>query len=147
MLTQLNIQNFAIIERVELRFKEGFTVITGETGSGKSMLLDALHLILGERADFSIIGPAATKAIVEARFTQNTEVLEWLKLHDIDIDDELLVRREITKEGKSRAFINDSPITLSIQRELANKLFHIHSQFNTIELKDKFNNCEERFNK
>jgi DNA repair protein RecN (Recombination protein N) len=137
MLTQLNIQNFAIIERVELRFKEGFTVITGETGSGKSMLLDALHLILGERADFSIIGPAATKAIVEARFTQNTEVLEWLKLHDIDIDDELLVRREITKEGKSRAFINDSPIALSIQRELANKLFHIHSQFNTIELKDK----------
>lgn len=137
MLRQLTIQNFAIIEHVELSFQSGFSVITGETGSGKSMLLDALHLILGERADFTIIGPSANKAIVEGRFKSNIDIRSWLSLHDIDEDDELIVRREITKEGKSRAFINDTPVTLNLQRELAIKLVHIHSQFNTIELKDK----------
>jgi len=137
MLRQLTIQNFAIIEHVELSFQSGFSVITGETGSGKSMLLDALHLILGERADFNIIGPLANKAIVEGKFKSNADIRAWLSLHEIDEDDELIVRREITKEGKSRAFINDTPVTLNLQRELAIKLVHIHSQFNTIELKDK----------
>ncbi|MFM7301693.1 MAG: DNA repair protein RecN [Crocinitomicaceae bacterium] len=137
MLRQLSIQNFAIIEHVELSFESGFSVITGETGSGKSMLLDALHLILGERADFNIIGPLANKAIVEGKFKSNADIRAWLSLHEIDEDDELIVRREITKEGKSRAFINDTPVTLNLQRELAIKLVHIHSQFNTIELKDK----------
>ncbi|MBM3454849.1 MAG: DUF2813 domain-containing protein, partial [Bacteroidetes bacterium] len=137
MLKQLTIQNFAIIERVKLSLQPGFTVITGETGSGKSMLLDALHLILGERADFSIIGASANKAVVEGKFDSNQEISLWLKCHEIDQDDELIVRREITKEGKSRAFINDTPVNLNLQRELAIKLVHIHSQFNTIELKDK----------
>jgi len=137
MLKQLTIQNFAIIERVKLSLQPGFTVITGETGSGKSMLLDALHLILGERADFSIIGASANKAVVEGKFDSNQEISSWLKRHEIDQDDELIVRREITKEGKSRAFINDTPVNLNLQRELAIKLVHIHSQFNTIELKDK----------
>ncbi|NBU47474.1 MAG: hypothetical protein EBS34_08555, partial [Flavobacteriales bacterium] len=137
MLRQLTIQNFAIIEHVELSFQSGFSVITGETGSGKSMLLDALHLILGERADFNIIGPLANKAIVEGKFKSNADIRTWLSVHEIDEDGELIVRREITKEGKSRAFINDTPVTLNLQRELAIKLVHIHSQFNTIELKDK----------
>ena len=137
MLVQLTIQNFAIIERVELNFQQGFTVITGETGSGKSMLLDALHLILGDRADFSIIGPNGNKAIVEGKFIANEEIITWLELQEIDVEPQLIVRREITKEGKSRAFINDTPVSLVLQRDLSIRLFHIHSQFNTIELKDK----------
>jgi DNA repair protein RecN (Recombination protein N) len=138
MLRFLRISNFALINHVELQFQKGFTVITGETGSGKSILLNALNLILGERADFSVIGPNAEKSVVEAEFyLADFDVKSLFDMHELDYDDETIIRREIYANGKSRAFINDTPVSLNILKELTEKLIHIHSQYNTLELKNK----------
>jgi DNA repair protein RecN (Recombination protein N) len=138
MLRNLRIRNFALIEAVELQFNGGYTVITGETGSGKSILLNALGLILGDRADFSVIGNHADKAIVEAEFDLSKfECSSFFSEHELDNDASTLIRREVTKQGKSRAFINDTPVQLHVLRELTSQLLNIHSQYNTIELKEK----------
>jgi DNA repair protein RecN (Recombination protein N) len=137
MLQLLRISNFALIDEVQINFNEAYTVITGETGSGKSILLNALNLILGERADFSVIGTRNSKASVEAEFKISEKFRLFFEEHDLDFDSQLLVRREINKEGKSRCFINDSPVQLSVLRNLTVLLIQIHSQYNTLELKSK----------
>jgi DNA repair protein RecN (Recombination protein N) len=137
MLVTLNIQNFALIEEAQLNFYSGFTVITGETGSGKSILLGALNLILGERADYSVIRDKADKTFVEATFSIKGFGLEdFFNQNDLDFADETVIRREITAQGKSRAFVNDTPVQLNVLKELSEKLVHIHSQHHTLELKN-----------
>ena len=112
MLHALRIKNFALINQIELVLKPGYTVITGETGSGKSILLHALNLILGERADFSVIGPESDKAVVEAEFEMKGFHLEsFFQENDLDQEDRTIIRREINMNGKSRAFINDTPVS------------------------------------
>jgi len=137
MLQRLHILNFALIEEAKIDFNKGFTVITGETGSGKSILLNALNLILGERADFAVIGSKSNKSIVEATFQISERMNSFFEEHDLDFDKNLLVRREILKEGKSRAFVNDTPVQLHVLKSLCSQLVQIHSQYNTLELKSK----------
>lgn len=138
MLHTLRIQNFALIETAELNFNSGFTVITGETGSGKSILLAALNLILGERADFSVIGKTSDKAIVEAEFSiDQFQLTPFFEANDLDFSAQTILRREINISGKSRAFINDTPVSLVVMKELTSQLVNIHSQYNTLELKNK----------
>ena len=137
MLISLYIQNFALIEKVTLDFSKGFTVITGETGSGKSILLGALHLILGDRADYSVIRNKEEKTVVEAVFKINNFDLQlFFDENEIDFQEETIIRREISAQGKSRAFVNDTPVQLQVLKVLAEKLIHIHSQHHTIDLKN-----------
>jgi len=136
MLRALRIQNFALIDALNLSFDKGFTVITGETGSGKSILLGALNLILGERSDFSLIGPAGDKAIVEVECELHAEWESFFNKNDLDFELLSTIRREIHASGKSRAFINDTPVSLSTLKELSLHLISIHSQYNTLELKN-----------
>jgi DNA repair protein RecN (Recombination protein N) len=137
MVRLLTVNNFALIRELSQSFKPGYTVITGETGSGKSILLNALNLLSGERADFSVIGPHGEKSVVEAFFSvENDEFRDILQQNDIDVLEELIVRREIHVNGRSRAFINDTPVQLTVMRQVMSKLIYIHSQYNTIELKD-----------
>lgn len=136
MLQSLKIGNFALIPYVELEFSTGFTVFTGETGSGKSILLGALNLILGERADYSLIRDAAQKTIVEGVFSiESYDLLPFFVANDLDYSNEITIRREITGQGKSRAFVNDTPVQLNVLKELTQQLIHIHSQHHTLELK------------
>jgi DNA repair protein RecN (Recombination protein N) len=137
MLSILRISNFALIDYLELNLSTGFSVITGETGSGKSILLHALNLILGERADFSVIGPENTKCFVEAEFQIGDSFSEFFESHDLDFSQNIVVRREINIQGKSRAFINDTPVSLSILKDFSSRLVIIHSQYNTLELREK----------
>lgn len=137
MLRSLRIQHFALIDEVQLHFEPGFSVFTGETGSGKSIILAATQLVLGERADLSVLAPGAKKAIVEAVFELSNDYLPFFEANDLDFDVQTLVRREILAEGKSRAFINDSPVSLQVLKQLTTQLLQIHSQYNTLELKSK----------
>lgn len=137
MLRSLRIQHFALIDEVQLHFEQGFTVFTGETGSGKSIILSATQLILGERADLQVIAPGAKKAIVEAVFEISESYLPFFQENDLDFEAQTLVRREIATEGKSRAFINDVPVSLQVLKQLTSHLVQIHSQYNTLELKSK----------
>ncbi len=137
MLRRLSLRNFILIHELSLDFQSGFTAITGETGSGKSILLNALGLIRGDRADFSTIGPVDSRATVEAVFESRGEIKEWLSQNSYEIWDDLIIRREISNDGRSRAFINDTPCTLNELRVLAEKLFIIHSQYHTLELKNQ----------
>ncbi|HVX50432.1 MAG TPA: DNA repair protein RecN [Chitinophagaceae bacterium] len=133
MLTKLHIQNYAIIEEIVILFSGKLNIITGETGAGKSILMGALSLVLGERADTSALLNIEKKCFVEASFniSQNTEARQFLHENELDGDDELLVRREIAASGKSRAFINDIPATLQQLRQLASLLVDLHQQFDT----------------
>lgn len=136
MLKKLTVQNFALIENAKLEFKKGFTVITGETGSGKSILLGALSLILGERANYSVIREDKQKTIVEGTFDiRNYDYKSFFERQDLDYSEETIIRREISTSGKSRAFINDTPVQLSLLKELTEKLIYINSQHNTLALK------------
>lgn len=138
MLAQLNVKNFALIENAALRFNHGFTVITGETGSGKSIMLGALRMILGERADHNVIRDKSLKTVVEGVFDlSNLNLSLFFEVNDIDYDPETIVRREINAKGKSRAFVNDTPVQLSVLKELSGHLINIHSQHHTIQLKSK----------
>lgn len=130
MLTTLHISNYALIEHLELDLKDGFSVITGETGAGKSIILGALGLLQGQRADAKTIKNGASKCIVEGVFTTKGLGVETvLQEADVDMeDDTLVVRREITVTGKSRTFINDTPVNLSLLREVSGLLIDIHSQ-------------------
>ncbi len=138
MLAKIWIKNFALIQELRVDFSKGYTVITGETGSGKSILLGALNLILGERADFSLIGPEADKTLVEAEFViKNLDLSKWFKENDVDYEGNTIVRREINRNGRSRAFINDTPVSLVQIKQLTENLVNINSQHNTLALRDK----------
>lgn len=138
MLRQISVKNFALIENAQMVINDGFTVITGETGSGKSILLGALKLILGERADYSVIRNPDKKTIVEAVFNlSNKDYADFFVENDIDFEVETYIRRDINAAGKSRAFINDTPVQLSVLKKLAERLVHIHSQHHTLALKNK----------
>lgn len=138
MLVSLHIENFALIDRIDLNFDKGFTVFTGETGSGKSILLGALNLILGERADYTVIRDAEAKTVVEAKFwLEGYQLQSFFDENDLDYADETIIRREITNQGKSRAFVNDTPVQLTILKALSERLVHIHSQHHTLELKSE----------
>lgn len=130
MLQSLHIQNYALIESIDIDFFTGFSVITGETGAGKSILLGAIGLLLGQRADIKTIRNGASKCIVEAHFNISSYHLEpFFEMHDLEYDaKECILRRELYASGKSRAFINDTPVSLIQMKELSEKLIDIHSQ-------------------
>ncbi|PRX54511.1 DNA repair protein RecN [Flagellimonas meridianipacifica] len=135
MLTHLSIKNYALINDINVSFSEGFTTITGETGAGKSILLGGLALALGKRADLSSLQNDQQKCIIEAEFTVSKYGLhEFFADHDLDYEDETILRREILPSGKSRAFINDSPVTLDILKSLGERLVDVHSQHQTLRL-------------
>ena len=136
MLRKLTIQNYAIINELEIDFSDKLNIITGETGAGKSILMGALSLILGERADSTVLQQKDKKAVVEGSFNvMNIKViLNFLKQNDLDADDELMIRREIAANGKSRAFINDTPVNLNQLKSLGSLLVDLHQQFDTQEL-------------
>jgi DNA repair protein RecN (Recombination protein N) len=138
LLKRLHIQNYAIIEEISIDFSSQLNIITGETGAGKSILMGALSLILGERADSSVLVNSEKKCFIEGIFTidHKQAVLDFLEKHDLDKDPELVLRREIAANGKSRAFINDSPATLQQLKILASLLVDLHQQFDTLELGD-----------
>ena len=133
MLKHLLVENYALIEKLDLNFGEGFTVITGETGAGKSIMLGALALILGQRADIQVLMHSDRKCIVEGIFDLSSLSLHDLfEKHQLDYDELSCFRREITPQGKSRAFINDTPVNLGVMKEMADRLIDIHSQHQTL---------------
>ena len=135
MLTKLSIKNFALIEQLSVDFNNGFSIITGETGAGKSILLGALSLVLGKRADATYLKNTSEKCIIEAEFNIQQYNLEtFFEGEDLDFESNTIIRREILPSGKSRAFINDTPTTLSVLNLLSQKLIDIHSQHQTLEL-------------
>lgn len=139
MISHLHISNFAIIDEVDIYFTEGLNIITGETGAGKSILIGALSLVLGARADTSALQSKEKKCIVEAGFLmdKNADLIKkFLSENELDNEGELIVRREITSNGKSRAFINDTPVSLQQLKELASLLVDLHQQFDTLQLGD-----------
>ncbi|MBP8754985.1 MAG: DNA repair protein RecN [Chitinophagales bacterium] len=137
MLRKLNISNYAIIENAEIDFSAGLNIITGETGAGKSILLGALGLLLGARADSKILFKNSGKCIIEGLFfLKGYELQLFFENADIDYSDETIIRRELNESGKSRAFINDTPVTLSVLQQLADNLIQIHSQHETLALAD-----------
>ena len=129
MLTRIFIQNFALIDTLEIALQDGLQVITGETGAGKSIILGALRLILGERADIKSISDSGKKSVVEAEFSINDNLRSFFEEQDLDFEKQTIIRREILPSGKSRAFINDVPVTLEILKKLSENLIDIHSQF------------------
>jgi DNA repair protein RecN (Recombination protein N) len=138
MLSKLVIQNYAIIDSIEINFSGHFNIITGETGAGKSILVGALSLILGERADSAALLHKEKKCFVEGFFNveKRKNVLQFLNDNDFAADDELVLRREIASNGKSRGFINDTPANLQQLKQLASMLVDLHQQFDTLELGD-----------
>ncbi|MBI3503164.1 MAG: DNA repair protein RecN [Bacteroidetes bacterium] len=137
MLRHLSIQNYALIEKIEIDFPEGLSIITGETGAGKSILLGALSLIAGSRADSGTLQDKTKKCIVEGMFDiKNSSLENFFKQHELDYSEHTVVRREISPDGKSRAFINDTPVTLSQLKELSVCLIDIHSQHETLTLNE-----------
>lgn len=138
MLTSLSIKNYTLIENLNIGFKAGFSVITGETGAGKSMLLGALGLVLGKRADLASLKNTQEKCVIEAVFLiEQYELKDFFESYDLDFEPQTIIRREILPSGKSRAFINDSPVNLSQLEELGNTLMDIHSQHQTRELSEE----------
>ena len=137
MLQHLRIQNFALIEETEVDFSKGLTVITGETGAGKSILLGALGLTLGNRADVGSLHDKTKKCVIEAKFNIKAYQLHsFFETKELDFEEVTTIRREITPEGKSRAFINDTPANLAVLKELGERLIDIHSQHETLLLKE-----------
>lgn len=136
MLHFLHIQNYAIIDDLSISFSTKLNIITGETGAGKSILMGALALILGERSDSSVLLNREKKCCIEGTFLlhEKAGIREWLLANDLEDGVELLLRREIATNGKSRAFINDTPVTLQQLRELGSQLVDLHRQFDTLEL-------------
>ncbi len=137
MLKSLSIRNYALIDALEIDISAGFTTITGETGAGKSIILDALSLIIGQRADAQVLLDKSKKCVIEACFDiANYHLTEFFKRNELDFDATLLIRREINPEGKSRAFINDTPVNVSQLKELGDKLIDIHSQHKTLQINE-----------
>jgi len=137
MLTNLSIKNYALIESLSVNFRDKLSIITGETGAGKSILLGALGLVLGKRADSATLKDASSKCVIEAQFSISNYKLEtFFNDNDIDFEQETIIRREILPSGKSRAFINDTPTTLQVLQVLSEKLIDVHSQHQTLQLSD-----------
>ena len=136
MLHKLRIRNYAIIDELTINFSEKLNIITGETGAGKSILMGALDMVLGKRADSAVLKDKQKKCIVEALFIlkNNTAVQNFFSENDLDNEDEILIRREIAANGKSRSFINDTPVNLTQLKELSANLIDLHRQFDTPEL-------------
>lgn len=137
MIQSLKIQNYALIDQIDIEFRRGFITITGETGAGKSILIGALSLILGNRADTSVLKDESRKCVVEASFDIAHYNLQHLfEQQELDYEPETIVRREINSNGKSRAFVNDTPVNIKVLKELGNHLVDIHSQHQNLVLKD-----------
>ena len=135
MLQQLIIQNYAIITEIQVDFSDGLIIITGETGAGKSILVGALSLILGERADVSVLMDKNRKCYIEGTFkNEQAEAKLFLQRNDLDVSEDIVIRREIGPNGKSRAFINDTPVRLDKLKELSSLLVDLHQQFDALEL-------------
>ena len=144
MLKSLSIKNYALIDKLQVQFDEGFTTITGETGAGKSILLGGLSLILGKRADLNSLRDASEKCVLEAVFDiERYQLKAFFDAEDLDYDKQTIIRREILPSGKSRAFINDTPVTLSVLSDLGEQLVDIHSQHQTLKLTE--NDFQFRF--
>ena len=138
MITSLSIKNYALIEKLTIDFSKGFSTITGETGAGKSIILGALGLLLGKRADLTSLKNKEEKCIIEAHFEiSKYNLLPFFEANDLDYEDDTIIRREILPSGKSRAFINDSPVNIQELQELSLFLIDIHSQQQTQELSDE----------
>ena len=138
MITSLSIKNYALIEKLAIDFSKGFSIITGETGAGKSIILGAMGLVLGKRADLTSLKNKEEKCVIEAYFDISKYNLKpFFEANDLDYEDETIIRREILPTGKSRAFINDSPVNLQELQELSLFLIDIHSQQQTQELSDE----------
>lgn len=138
MINELYIRNYALIKELNIRFETGLNIITGETGAGKSIILGALGLILGNRADGKGLDQLQEKCVIEGHFDLSTLALQDLfAAHDLDYENQSILRREISPNGKSRAFVNDVPVTLSVLREVGLKLVDIHSQHSNLLLKDE----------
>lgn len=137
MLINLSIKNYALIDNLSVSFQDNLSIITGETGAGKSILLGALGLVLGKRADSSTLKDASKKCIIEARFSISDYKLNtFFEEKDLDFEEETIIRREILPSGKSRAFINDTPTTIQTLQLLSEKLIDVHSQHQTVQLSD-----------
>ena len=135
MLTSLSIKNYALIDNLQVSFNDGFSIITGETGAGKSILLGGLSLILGKRADLSSLKDTTQKCIIEAVFkVSNYNLKSLFDAEDLDYEEQTIIRREILPSGKSRAFVNDSPVNLNSLQILGERLIDIHSQYQTLQL-------------
>lgn len=135
MLKHLTIENYALIEKLDIGFTDGLSIITGETGAGKSIILGALSLILGQRADTTVLFDKNKKCMVEGVFAiKDYELQDFFAVNELDYDDTAIIRREINQQGKSRAFINDTPVNLNQLKELTERLVDIHSQHKTFEL-------------
>ena len=133
MLKRLYISNFALINEMDVNFQGKLTVITGETGAGKSIFLEALALALGKRADSASLSNKSKKCIIEAEFdVKQLDLAEFFDANDIEASSELILRREISAEGKSRSFLNDSVVSLSALKTLSEKIIDIHSQHQTL---------------
>ena len=138
MITSLSIKNYALIEKLSIDFSKGFSIITGETGAGKSIILGALGLVLGKRADLTSLKNKEEKCVIEAQFQiSKYNLLPFFEANDLDYENETIIRREILPSGKSRAFINDSPVNLQELQELSLFLIDIHSQHQTQELSEE----------
>ena len=138
MLTKLEIQNYILIDHLSIDLSNQLSVITGETGAGKSIIMGALGLILGDRADSSVCRDASKKCFIEGIFKLSDAKIHqsFFEENEIEFNDELIIRREINAQGKSRAFINDTPVTLTILKDLTSKLVDLHQQFDTMALGD-----------
>jgi len=135
LLTELSIKNYALIEDIKINLQKGFTIITGETGAGKSIMLGALGLLLGKRADYSAIRNTENKCVIEGIFDISNYALgKFFKSEDLDFEKHTIIRREILATGKSRAFINDTPVTLPVLAKLGDYLIDIHGQHQTLSL-------------
>ena len=138
MLTSLSIHNYALISSLEVNFNEGLSAITGETGAGKSILMGALGLVLGSRADSTVLSDKTKKCVIEAGFKLNGLNLEdFFAEEDLDFEEISLVRRELLPGGKSRAFVNDTPVTLPVLKKLGDKLVNIHAQHHNLMLREE----------
>jgi len=137
MLKRLKINNYALIDSIEISFDKGMTSITGETGAGKSIILGGLSMVLGSRIDNSKIINKNKKCFVESEFDlRDQNLVNFFKSNDLDYDDITIIRREVNESGKSRAFINDTPVKLDLLSSLTNKLIDVHSQFNNLNILD-----------
>ena len=137
MLKHLSISNYALIDRLDVDFGESLTILTGETGAGKSIIVDALSMVLGQRADAGVLQDKTKKSIVEAVFDLSPYKLEkFFSSNELDYEKQTTIRREINPEGKSRAFVNDTPVNLNLLRELTSRLIDIHSQHETLIMKE-----------
>lgn len=135
MLKRLHIRNYALIDELEIKFSDHLTIITGETGAGKSILLGALGLVMGERADTKVFYDDSQKCIVEAFFEVHAyDVKGFFKENELDYDDEVVIRRELSPAGKSRAFVNDTPVTNQVLQRLTESLIDLHQQFDLLDI-------------